>query len=248
MFSPFKSIHMFFLLPPLFLSFYSSARVVDVVNKNQFNEVIKKTGPTIVEFSASWCGVCQAVKRPFEQISLEPEFKNVTFARVDVDQHPNLSKEHNIMGVPTFVYLESGNKVNQEIGVINTDNFDQSFRSNLRTNFKIAQAEIPRPTNGVPSPELPFPQEQVEIDETVLIPEDALPTDETDFTVPTSPTDVPTIQPTQEEQVAIVMVEEPAEQAGGFLANIQNFIMTIINGVIAFITSIFDAIKKLFGY
>jgi hypothetical protein len=44
------------------------------------------------------------------------------------------------------------------------------------------------------------------------------------------------------------MTEEPAEQAGGILANVQNFIMGIINGVIAFITSIFDSIKKLFGY
>jgi thioredoxin 1 len=249
MFAPFKSIYMVFLLPPIFFSIYSSARVVDVLNKNQFNEVIKKTGPTIVEFSASWCGVCQAVKRPFEQIALEPEFKNVTFARVDVDQHPNLSKENNIMGVPTFVYLENGNKVNQEIGVINTDSFDKSLRSNLRNNFKIAQAEadVPVPISAQ------LPQEQVEIDETTIMPTETVPAaDDTEAMAPTMPTEsteAPTlIQPTQEEQVAIVMTEEPAEQAGGILANVQNFIMGIINGVIAFITSIFDSIKKLFGY
>lgn len=250
-----KYIYTILLLPPLFLSIYcSAARVVEVINQSQFNDVVKNTGPTIVEFSASWCGVCQAVKKPFEEVSVDPEFKNVTFARVDVDQHPNLSKDNNIMGVPTFVYLENGNKINQEIGVINTDNFDQNLRLNLRSNFKLAQADIPDTpmTDNVPpvmptDAPMPLQAEEVEIDETV-IPESAMPTGDMGA-APTAPVDATMMQPTQDEQqqIAIVMAEEPAEQ-GGILANIQNFIMTIINGIIAFFKSIIDAIKGLFGY
>ncbi len=138
-----QSLHTIALvLPTLFFAVSSvHSHVINIKNDQDFKQPVLKDSPAaLVQFSASWCNVCNGVKQPLEEIALEKEFANVTFARVDIDDLRDLSKKHNIMGVPTFVYVENGSTKNQIVGISDMKSFKDDLRKNLRQTFKIAQA------------------------------------------------------------------------------------------------------------
>tara|TARA_A100001015_G_C15024046_1_gene729496 strand:- start:2121 stop:2417 length:297 start_codon:yes stop_codon:yes gene_type:complete len=58
-----------------------------------------------VQFGASWCGPCKTMTS-FIESKIEPEYPEVTFLKIDVDDcDNNMMKKHNISSVPkVFVY------------------------------------------------------------------------------------------------------------------------------------------------
>ena len=118
----------------------TNSRMVTVSDDNSYaQEVLNNKKSILVKFSADWCSVCNSVQKPFEEISREPEFEDITFVQVDVDKLDSVSKQNGIVGVPTFVYMENGAKKVEEIGVHNMPAFKDHLRDNLRKNFKVAQ-------------------------------------------------------------------------------------------------------------
>lgn len=116
------------------------ANILNIADENQYQqEVVDRHKRVLVKFSADWCSVCNSIQRPFEEVACEDEFCDVTFAQVDVDKLDNVSKQHGIVGVPTFVYMENGSKKVEEIGVNDMQGFKNHLRENLRKTFDVAQ-------------------------------------------------------------------------------------------------------------
>ena len=119
------------------------AKLIQIQDEDQYGQELNANPKMIVEFSADWCSVCNGIRKPFEEIASEPEFQQVTFVQVDVDKMDSISKQNGIVGVPTFVYVENGQKKVEEIGVQNMPAFKDHLRQNLRKTFKIAQNDVP---------------------------------------------------------------------------------------------------------
>ncbi len=115
------------------------AKVIQIADETQFQQAMKNNKNMVVEFSAGWCSVCNNINQPYQELAAEKEFEQVAFAQVDVDKLDGISKQNGIVGVPTFVYLEGGNKKVEEIGVQNMPAFKDHLRENLRKNFQLAQ-------------------------------------------------------------------------------------------------------------
>lgn len=67
----------------------------------------------IYDFKASWCGPCRAYSPIFEKVSKNPEFKNITFESVDVDDKEELAAKYNIRNIPTTIFV---NDADEEVG------------------------------------------------------------------------------------------------------------------------------------
>lgn len=65
-------------------------------------------------FLAHNCGPCKAMAPIFEDLS--KEIKNVIFAKVNVDQSPEIASKFGIMSIPTFLIFKSGKEVDRIIG------------------------------------------------------------------------------------------------------------------------------------
>lgn len=77
---------------------------------------ITKSGRTVLEFSASWCGDCRFLK-PFMP-EIVADFPETNFYEIDRDESIDVAKNLNIMGIPSFVVYQDG----QEIGrLVNKD-------------------------------------------------------------------------------------------------------------------------------
>ncbi|UQA92118.1 thioredoxin family protein [Streptomyces halobius] len=81
---------------------------VDVASAN-FDQVMEwsKTKPVVLDFTASWCGACQAQKPYLEKYNKEDNGKWV-WARVDVDTNQELSDRYHIEYIPTLIDIKKG--------------------------------------------------------------------------------------------------------------------------------------------
>ncbi len=73
--------------------------------------------PTIVKCSAEWCFPCKALAKTLEKV--EPQYPNVNFIHVDVEESPELAQEFQITNVPvTFFISADGEIVNRKVGLM----------------------------------------------------------------------------------------------------------------------------------
>jgi thioredoxin-like negative regulator of GroEL len=112
--------------------------LITITDEDHYAQELKNHDRLLIKFSADWCTVCNSIKKPFEEIANEAEFAPIAFAQVDVDKLDGISKQNGIVGVPTFVYVEKGNKKVEEIGVQNMPAFKEHVRDNLRKTFQLA--------------------------------------------------------------------------------------------------------------
>lgn len=75
---------------------------------------------TVLDFTATWCPPCQAIKPVFE--ALAKENSNVNFFKVDVSEGANeLATEYSISAMPTFIFLLGDKIVHKIVGADQTE-------------------------------------------------------------------------------------------------------------------------------
>ncbi|CAN8273085.1 unnamed protein product [Cochlearia groenlandica] len=84
-----------------------------------FNEIKESSKLLVVDFSASWCGPCRMIEPVF--IAMSAKFTDVEFVKLDVDELPDVAKEFNVTGMPTFVLLKSGKEIERIVGADKND-------------------------------------------------------------------------------------------------------------------------------
>jgi thioredoxin-like negative regulator of GroEL len=74
------------------------------------------TGPTVVHFSAVWCGPCAGVRRVVNQVCTElPEVAHV---EIDMDANPGAARQLSVLSLPTtFIFDADGRQRYRAPGV-----------------------------------------------------------------------------------------------------------------------------------
>jgi thioredoxin len=69
----------------------------------------------LVDFWAEWCAPCRMLAPTVEKLA-EVYGNQVNFAKVNVDELPELANQYGVRSIPTLVLLRDGNVVEQLIG------------------------------------------------------------------------------------------------------------------------------------
>lgn len=100
------------------------------VGDNNFEqEVEKEAGLVLVDFWATWCGPCRMIAPIIDELS--NEMPQVKFAKVDVDQNPNISSKYRITSIPTLMVFKAGEVVDTIVGFRPKQELEQILRRNL---------------------------------------------------------------------------------------------------------------------
>jgi thiol-disulfide isomerase/thioredoxin len=77
---------------------------------------LSTTGPTIVHFTAEWCGPCAGVRRVVDQV--RAEVPAVSQVEIDIGENPDAARRLSVMSLPTtFVFDADGRPRYRATGV-----------------------------------------------------------------------------------------------------------------------------------
>ncbi|MCH9735077.1 MAG: thioredoxin family protein [Actinomycetia bacterium] len=81
---------------------------------------LSRTGPTIVHFSAPWCGPCTTVRRVVNQVCAD--LPAASHMEIDMDANPDAARKLSVLSLPTtFVFDADGRQHYRTSGVPTDD-------------------------------------------------------------------------------------------------------------------------------
>jgi thiol-disulfide isomerase/thioredoxin len=77
---------------------------------------LSSTGPTVLHFSATWCGPCAAVRRVVDQVC--DDLVGVAHVEIDMDANPEAARRLSVLSLPTtFIFAPDGRQLYRTAGV-----------------------------------------------------------------------------------------------------------------------------------
>ncbi|MBI4249692.1 MAG: thioredoxin [Elusimicrobia bacterium] len=79
-------------------------------------EVLGSPQPVVVDFWAPWCGPCRMLAPVLEELAKEYDGK-VKIGKLNTDDHSNAATRFKISAIPTLLFFNKGQLVEQLVGV-----------------------------------------------------------------------------------------------------------------------------------
>jgi thioredoxin len=88
------------------------------------SEVLKATGPVVVDFWAEWCGPGRMIAPALEEIAGTLNGK-VKIVKLNVDENPHTASKYGIQSIPTLMIFKDGQLASRQIGAAPKQKLEQ---------------------------------------------------------------------------------------------------------------------------
>ena len=93
--------------------------VIEVTKENFEKEVLKSEIPVLVDFNASRCGPCKAMRPTLDELA--DNNKKYKIVSVDIDEEDELVEEYEVASIPCLVIFKDGKETDRSVGLIPKD-------------------------------------------------------------------------------------------------------------------------------
>jgi thioredoxin-like negative regulator of GroEL len=77
----------------------------DAANVDTSDLGLSTTGPTVLHFSADWCGPCAGVRKVVDQVCAE--LPAVAHVEIDMDANPEAARRLSVLSLPTTIVFDA---------------------------------------------------------------------------------------------------------------------------------------------
>ena len=105
-----------------------------------FGAQIEKTGITLVDFWAEWCGPCRMFGPIFEAAS--EKYPEITFGKVDTEAQQQLADEAGISSIPTLMVFRDGILLYSNPGALAAEVLDEIISAVAALNMDEVRSEV----------------------------------------------------------------------------------------------------------
>ncbi|MGE0829840.1 MAG: thioredoxin TrxA [Hyphomonadaceae bacterium] len=90
---------------------------VKVTDDSFETDVLKSSGPVLVDFWAEWCGPCKQIGPALEEIAGEMNSR-VTVVKINIDENPGTPSRYGVRGIPTLMVFKDGKVAATKVGAM----------------------------------------------------------------------------------------------------------------------------------
>ena len=94
--------------------------MITYLKNENFNELVKDK-KVVIDFYADWCMPCQMLGEILEEVI--EENKDVNIVKINVDEHPEIARDHGVMSIPLVLLYNNGKIEKKKIGLMEKDEF-----------------------------------------------------------------------------------------------------------------------------
>jgi len=106
---------------------------VKVVTDSNFEgEVVKHTGPVLVDFWAPWCGPCKMMSPVVDSVAAKYGDK-VKFVKLNTDENPLTASHFQISGIPSLLLFKNGTVLDRVVGYVPEGNLTKFLDKHVGT-------------------------------------------------------------------------------------------------------------------
>ncbi|MEC7832505.1 MAG: thioredoxin TrxA [Pseudomonadota bacterium] len=106
------------------------SNVIEITDASFEEEVLKSDIPVLLDFWAEWCGPCKSLSPIVDETSKDYEGK-IKFAKINVDENADTTKEFGIRGIPTLILFKNGEKKETKVGLLTKSELTSFLDNNI---------------------------------------------------------------------------------------------------------------------
>ena len=105
------------------------------VQQGDWQAIESSSKPVLVDFWAEWCAPCHMLASIFEKLA-ELHGNDVNFAKVNVDELPELADKYSVHAIPTLLLLREGSVVERLVGLRSQQEIVRVLEQHVGTSVK----------------------------------------------------------------------------------------------------------------
>ena len=102
--------------------------MLQITKDNFKTEVEEHQGLVVIDLYADWCGPCRMLAPILA--SLEEEYTDVKFCKINVDDEPELAKSFNVSSIPMVAFVKDNTFADLSVGLVPKDKLKVMIESN----------------------------------------------------------------------------------------------------------------------
>ncbi len=83
---------------------------------SNFDEMMKDSRPTLVDFFTTWFGACKAQAPILEEVKSKVG-DSANIVKVDIDKNQEIAARYNVRSIPTLIMFKNGEAVWRAVGL-----------------------------------------------------------------------------------------------------------------------------------